>query len=151
MNYLFQTQNLALTTQQWTLILLAICVVPIAVLIILAIIFRIKNSVKKNKKENVEEVDDEQRKLFLDAFGGEDNYISVANERIKVIVKVKDPDLIQGEKLKELGANGVLIVGNEVRCSFGDRALFVYNTINGTSKKEIEEEPAKEDEEKENE
>ena len=150
MNYLFQTQNLALTTQQWTLILLAICVVPIAVLIILAIIFRIKNSVKKNKKENVEEVDDEQRKLFLDAFGGEDNYISVANERIKVIVKVKDPDLIQGEKLKELGANGVLIVGNEVRCSFGDRALFVYNTINGTSKKEIEE-PAKEDEEKENE
>ena len=150
MNYLFQTQNLALTTQQWTLILLAICVLPIAVLIILAIIFRIKNSVKKNKKEDVEVFDSEQRKLFLDAFGGEDNYISVANERIKVIVKVKDPDLIQGEKLKELGANGVLIVGNEVRCSFGDRALYVYNTINSTSKKEIEEEIAK-DEEKENE
>ena len=150
MNYLFQTQNLALTTQQWTLILLAICVVPIAVLIILAIIFRIKNSVKKGKKEDVEEVDDEQRKSFLEAFGGEDNYISCANERIKVIVKVKDPDLIQGEKLKELGANGVLIVGNEVRCSFGDRALYVYNTINST-KVNLEDEPAKEDEEKENE
>ncbi len=146
MNYLFQTQNLALTTQQWTLILLAICVLPIAVLIILAIVFRIKNSVKKNKKENLEEVDEEQRKLFLNAFGGEDNYISVASERIKVIVKVKDPDLVQGEKLKELGANGVLIVGNEIRCSFGDRALYVYNTINSTNKKE---EPANLSEEKE--
>lgn len=146
MNYLYQTQNLALTTQQWTLILLAICVIPIAVLIILAIVFRIKNSVKKNKKENLEEVDEEQRKLFLEAFGGEDNYIGVTSERIKVIVKVKDPDLVQGEKLKELGANGVLIVGNEIRCSFGDRALYVYNTINSTSKKA---EPESLDEEKE--
>ena len=42
--------------------------------------------------------------------------------------------------------SGVLIVGNEIRCSFGDRALYVYNTINSTNKKE---EPANLSEEKE--
>ena len=117
-----------LSTQQWTLILLAICVVPIAVLILLAIILRIKNSVRKSKKEDATP-NDEQRLLFLDAFGGEDNYIDSALERIKVIVKVKDPDLIKGEKLQELGAKGVLIVGNEVRCSFGDKAEYVYKLL----------------------
>lgn len=132
---------LSLTTQQWTLILLAICVVPIAVLIILAIILRIKNSVRKQAKGDNAEANDEQRLLFIDAFGGEDNFIDVVLERIKVIVKVKDPELIQGEKLQELGAKGVLIVGNEVRCSFGDRAEYVYKTIVGTKKAETEETP----------
>ena len=127
-----------LSTQQWTLILLAICVVPIAVLILLAIILRIKNSVRKSKKVDAAP-NDEQRLLFLDAFGGEDNYIDSALERIKVIVKVKDPDLIQGEKLQELGAKGVLIVGNEVRCSFGDRAEYVYNTLSSKVTAEKEE------------
>lgn len=132
-----------LSTQQWTLILLAICVVPIAVLILLAIIFRIKNSTKKKTVES-DEVDNEQKMVFLAAFGGEENFISASLERIKVIVKVKDPDLIQGEKLQELGAKGVLIVGNEVRCSFGDRAEYVYKTL--ASDKLIEtEEVAKED------
>ena len=127
-----------LSTQQWTLILLAICVVPIAVLILLAIILRIKNSVKKSKKVEATP-NDEQRLLFLEAFGGEDNYIDSTLERIKVIVKVKDPDLIQGEKLQELGAKGVLIVGNEVRCSFGDRAEYVYNTLSSKAPVEKEE------------
>lgn len=121
---------LSLSTQQWTLILLAICVIPIAALIILAIILRIKNSVRKKNSKETSEPDDEQRPVFLDAFGGEDNFISSVQERIKVIVKVKDPELIKGEKLQELGAKGVLIVGNEVRCSFGDRAEYVNNTLN---------------------
>ena len=129
-----------LSTQQWTLILLAVCVVPIAVLIILAIILRIKNSVKKRTVES-DEVDSEQRLVFLEAFGGEDNFINVSQERIKVIVKVKDPELIQGEKLQELGAKGVLIVGNEVRCSFGDRAEYVYKTLAGTNPSLTEETP----------
>ena len=126
-----------LTTQQWTLILLAICVLPIAALIILAIILRIKNSVRKKESSEVaQEPNAEQQNLFLDAFGGADNFIGASQERIKVIVKVKDPDLIQGEKLQELGAKGVLIVGNEVRCSFGDRAEYVYKTLASVDKKE---------------
>ena len=128
-----------LSTQQWTLILLAICVIPIAILIILAIVLRIKNGVKKGKTEE-KEVDNEQRLVFLEAFGGEDNFINAALERIKVIVKVKDPDLIQGEKLQELGAKGVLIVGNEVRCSFGDRAEYVYKTLSSEAVIETKEE-----------
>ena len=129
-----------LTTQQLTLILLGICVLPIAALIILAIILRIKNSIrKKNSKELLKEDNSEQKQVFLEAFGGEDNFISAAIERAKVIVKIKDPDLIQGEKLQELGASGVLIVGNEARCSFGDRAQYVYDTLTSENK-EVKEE-----------
>lgn len=128
-----------LSTQQWTLILLAVCVVPIAVLIILAIVLRIKNSVKKRTVES-DEVDSEQRLVFLEAFGGEDNFINATQERIKVIVKVKDPELIQGEKLQELGAKGVLIVGNEIRCSFGDRAEYVYKTLSSDKSNELKDE-----------
>ena len=141
---LFKGIELALTTQQWTLILLAICVLPIAVLIILAIIFRIKNSVKRSKGHEETLGDDSQRKEFIDAFGGEDNYIDASIERIKVIVKLRDPELVNGERLQELGAKGVLIVGNEVRCSFGDRAEYVYKTL--TSKAPALEEEVKNEE-----
>lgn len=138
---------LALTNQQWTLILLAICVVPIAALIVLAIILRIKNSVRKKSNSNIESgVDEGQRLEFLDAFGGVDNFISAVLERIKVIVKVNDPDLIKGDKLQELGAKGVLIVGNEVRCSFGDRAEYVYNTLTNNNLLEEKQEEASGDE-----
>ena len=33
------------------------------------------------------------------------------------------------EKLKELGAQNVLLIGDEVRSSFGDRAEYVYNLL----------------------
>lgn len=118
-----------LTTQQWALILLGICVIPIAILIILAIILRIKNSTKSKVGKEVEKGDSEQRDMFLEAYGGLDNYVSASIERAKISVVVKDPELVNGERLQELGAKGVLIVGNEIRASFGERANDVYATL----------------------
>lgn len=132
-----------LTTQQWALILLGICVIPIAVLIILAIIFRIKNATKKTVSVEVEKGDNEQKAIFMEAYGGEDNFVSAAIERAKVSVVVKDTELVNGERLQELGAKGVLIVGNEIRASFGERANDVYATL--TSTEPVKEEAVEEE------
>lgn len=133
MKYLGGKYMFLLSTQGWAIIMLCICILPIGALIIAAIVLRVKKSFKRNKDYiEVEEnqiTDEEQIKLFKDAYGGEDNIDTVSIERNKISVVVKDPTLVQGEKLQELGASGVLIVGNEVRSSFGDRASSVYDLI----------------------
>lgn len=120
-------------SSELALLLLAICIVPIAVLIILAIIIRTKKSIAKSKQiaSDVEhlEKDLNQRKIFYDAYGGEENVTSFDIERNKISVKVVDVTKVDGEALKNLGANGVLIIGEEVRCSYGDRAQYIYELL----------------------
>ena len=121
-----------LSTQQIAIIMLLVCIIPIAALILLAIIFRVKTAIK-NKKNQVTDpsIDgmNEQLEVFTAALGGNDNYVSSSIERNKITFKVNDPSLVNGEKLKELGASGVLIIGDEVRASFGDRASYVYDVV----------------------
>ena len=111
------------------LLLLGVCIIPIAVLLILAIIFRIKNAKKKAKEREKAKPDEGQAEIFLKAYGGKENIKEVELERSKIKVKVNDVELVDGEKLKELGATGVLLVGDEVRCSFGDNAENIYELI----------------------
>ena len=126
MNHLFLLSN-----DGWALILLAICIVPIAALIIFAIVRSIVKGVKKHNNELLKDptVDNEQKEAFLLAYGGIDNIESITIERQKITVKVKEIEKVQGEELKNLGAVGVLLLGNEVRASFSDRAEYVYNLI----------------------
>ena len=48
----------------------------------------------------------------------------------RVSVAVKDLEKVKTEELKEMGATGVLLVGNVVKCSFGDRAPYIYKLLN---------------------
>lgn len=110
-----------------TITLLLCCVIPIGILIIVATILRIKNSNKEIVNEKV--IDENQVPMFLEAYGSKDNIEKVIQERSKIIATLKDVTLVNGEKLKDLGAKGVLIVGNEVRAQFGDRASYVYDIL----------------------
>lgn len=114
-------------------LLLCLCIVPIAILIIFAIVVRVKKAIKKKKNLDesigLQEKDLEQRQMFIEAYGGDDNIISFDIERNKISVKVKDTELVQGDKLKDLGANGVLLLDGEVRCSYGDRAVYIYELM----------------------
>ena len=120
-----------LSTQGWAIVMLLICVIPIAALILFALIVRIKKAIKSKSNQSVVEENDskEQFEVFVNALGGNENYLSSSIERNKISFKLNDTSLVDGEKLKELGASGVLIVGDEVRASFGDRAQYVYNII----------------------
>jgi phosphotransferase system IIB component len=74
-------------------------------------------------------LDEEQQKIFYEVYGGLENIKSIRKEARRVIVQVSDLDKVNLEKLPELGATGVLVVADEVRASFSDRADYVYNLI----------------------
>ena len=113
-------------------IILACCVVvPIFVLLIVAFIIAIVKRIKLAKKYKPNKktgINDETKKLLLEAFG-ENNIESVSVEMSRLTVEVKDVDLVNPDKIKEAGANGVLLVGNKVKCSFGDKAIEVCNLL----------------------
>ncbi|MDD3171377.1 MAG: PTS transporter subunit EIIB [Bacilli bacterium] len=115
------------------IILLIICVVPILLLALFAI-FRTINSKSKKAKEHMENIekepkDLEQQKIFYDAYGGSENILDIMIAMSRITVHVADIDKVNGDALKELGATGVLLVGNEVKCSFGDRASYIYKLL----------------------
>lgn len=119
---------LKIDNQTITLILLAVCIIPIAVLALFAIFKTIKNQKKKNKSIS-DEVDLEQQEIFYNAYGGSENILEVNLEMNRVTVKVVDIEKVDGEKLKELGATGVLLVGDLVKASYSDRAKYVYKLM----------------------
>lgn len=126
MNYLTYLMD----TNDVALLLLGICIIPIAILLIIAIVLRIVKARKKaQERAKNETVDEGQKDVFFEAYGGSDNVLSVEIERNKIKVKTNDIEKVDGEKLKELGATGVLLVGDEVRASFGDRAEEIYELI----------------------
>ena len=47
----------------------------------------------------------------------------------RITVSVKDIEKVNGERLKELGATGVLLVGDLVKASFSDRAKYVHKLM----------------------
>ncbi len=120
-----------MSNETLAILLLCVCIIPIAILIVIAFVLRVIKAKKANDKEEqmTREVDPEIRKEFYDAYGGESNVLEVVNERSKIKIKVKDVELIDGDKIRELGALNVLIIGDEVRASFSDRAEYVYNIM----------------------
>lgn len=119
---------LKIDNQTITLILLAVCIIPVAVLALFAIFKTIKNQKKKNKPVS-DEVDLEQQEIFYNAYGGSENILEVNLEMNRVTVRVVDIEKVDGEKLKELGATGVLLVGDLVKASYSDRAKYVYKLM----------------------
>ena len=115
------------------IILLLVCVVPILLLAVFAIFKTIKNKSTLAEKHDIniekEAKDFEQQKIFYDAYGGEENIIDITLTMSRITVKVKNIEKIKGEDLKSLGATGVLFAGDEVKCSFGDRAPYIYQMI----------------------
>lgn len=117
--------KMILSANEIAMILMVVITSIIFGLIIAAVIIKI---VKFGKKSKVSfgEVDLVQKELFEQAYGGKENILTVANEMSRIIVEVKDLDLVKPESLKELGATGVLIAGNTIKASFQERAKNVY-------------------------
>lgn len=102
-----------------------ITIVPIFLLLIvatvIALVKRIKMARQYKKNKNQDEANVELKKSLLDALG-ENNIEKVESEMSRLTITVKDIEIVKTDVLKELGANGVLLVGNMVKCSFGDKA-----------------------------
>ncbi len=119
--------NLILSGNGWVVILVAVLMGLIFAIMIAAIIIRLVKA--SRKKSNNNSLDHKQREIFLNAYGGSKNIISVSNEMSRIIVEVKDVENVDGNVLKDLGATGVLITGNVVKASFQERAKNIYEII----------------------
>ena len=112
--------------------IIAMCtLLPIFLLLIFAFVLGLVKRIKlakKYHKGNVYQGDDELKNKLLEIFG-EGNIEKVEVEMSRLTVSVKDIDIVKAEELKNLGANGVLLVGNKVKCSFSENAEEIYNLL----------------------
>lgn len=67
---------------------------------------------------------------ILNALGGRNNIISLDACITRLRVQVKDVKDVNKEQLKELGASGVLKVGNSIQAIFGTRSEAIKHQIN---------------------
>lgn len=72
----------------------------------------------------------EKAPLVLEALGGESNIVSVDACITRLRVEVKDKSKVDKQALKDLGAAGVVEVGNGVQAIFGAKANSYKNEIN---------------------
>lgn len=87
------------------------------------------DSSKENKGGAKGEIN-EKAPLVLEALGGEANIVSVDACITRLRVEVKNKSEVDKEKLKELGAAGVIEVGNGIQAIFGAKADGYKNAIN---------------------
>ena len=106
-------------------IIAIVTLAPIFILLVIATIIGVTKRIKmasKYKKGKNTFVDEVLQNNLLEAFGNKENIIEVGVEMSRVTVTVKDIELVKPEAIKENGATGVLLVGNQVKCSFGEKA-----------------------------
>ncbi|MDD3383075.1 MAG: hypothetical protein PHT83_06240 [Bacilli bacterium] len=117
---------LALTSDQLVWMLLSAFVLPIFALIVVALVVKFSKITKTNVKLTVP---DDQNELFEETYGGKDNIIEVNKELNRVSVMLQDVEKVDLEKLKELGADGILVAGNTIKCSFKERSENIYQIL----------------------
>ena len=67
--------------------------------------------------------------LILEYLGGKDNISDLDACITRLRVGVLDVDLVQKEKLKQLGATDVLVLGNAIQAIYGAKAILYKNII----------------------
>lgn len=107
-----------------------ILIIPVCLIVVLAIvafIIRLTKTIKLNRKFKNRSVDSSD---LLLAYGGKENIESVNKEMTRLTVSVVSLEKVNPERIKELGAKNVLIVGNQVKSTF-ENIDEVYESVNG--------------------
>ena len=97
-------------------------------IILLALVAFVIALVKRTKiSKNVKSESNED---LISAFGS-GSIKEVNMEMSRITVTVNDVEIVNAERIKELGASGVLLVGNMVKCSFKENVEEIYNDLKG--------------------
>lgn len=113
-------------------IMLLVCIVPIAALIIFSIVKGVlKQKHYKEIKKNAdnEPIDNNQKEEFIKAFGGQSNITHIEQKLSRLMVSVKALETVDMDSLKSLGASGILVSEDTVTVTFGDRAEYIYKML----------------------
>ncbi|CAM2846634.1 glucose-specific PTS transporter subunit IIBC [Paenibacillus sediminis] len=84
---------------------------------------------KEKAEESVETGGDELPAQILSALGGQENIANLDACITRLRVEVKDPKDVDKDRLKNLGASGVLEVGNNIQAIFGTRSDIIKTQI----------------------
>ena len=108
--------------------------IPIIIVFILIVVVAVKIAIKQVRrkrltKQSLDEDSGELKNKVLDAFGNRDNIEKITHEMSRLTVRVKDLTKANLEELKALGATGILVMGNDIKCAFGEQAERIYNLI----------------------
>lgn len=101
--------------------------VPVGIVLLLFIIFLVFNAVKKKsyldqrKKANIE---------MINYFGGKDNIISAKAQSSRLSLVLKDYNVLDENKLKELGVSSIIKMSNKVILVIGEEASKIAEIIN---------------------
>ena len=112
------------------LIIAIVLTSAILVLALIAVIIAIvKNTKKANQRKKI--IESEGKNLELIEAFGEANIKDVEMEMSRITITVKNVEIVNADKIKELGASGVLLVGDKVKCSFKENVEEIYNELKG--------------------
>lgn len=120
--------NLLLSDEQIGLIVAVVLTGAIILLALIAFIIALVKRAKVMKKPKISQA--ETNNEIVEAFGT-GNIIDVNMELSRITVKVKDMDIVNAERIKELGASGILLVGDLVKCSFKENVEDIYQQLKG--------------------
>ena len=112
------------------LIIAIVLTSAILVLALIAVIVAIvKNTKKANQRKKI--IESEGKNLELIEAFGEANIKDVEMEMSRITITVKNIEIVNADRIKELGASGVLLVGDKVKCSFKENVEEIYNELKG--------------------
>ena len=112
------------------LIIAIVLTSAILVLALIAVIIAIvKNTKKANQRKKI--IESEGKNLELIEAFGESNIKDVEMEMSRITITVKNVEIVNADRIKELGASGVLLVGDKVKCSFKENVEEIYNELKG--------------------
>ncbi len=87
---------------------------------------------RKKRKSKVPHHEVEVSEYYA-ALGGAENLISHVLQRSRIVIEVKDVNLIDQPKLKEAGVDGFIVMSNKVTLVIKGDAKEVYETLFGKS------------------
>ncbi|MCF0108106.1 MAG: PTS transporter subunit EIIB [Bacilli bacterium] len=107
---------------------LYICLAIVAIIAIVVVIILLKNKKPIDmKKEQLNKTSDDE---WLVALGGKENIKEASAMGSRLTVVLNDQELLNQDKLKELGVSNIMTMSNKVILVIEDHAELVANKIN---------------------
>ena len=110
------------------IVVIAVVATLLAVACALLLIFRSRKGNKGKTKVSDSE--------WIDALGGQDNILEASAIGSRLSVKLNDKEVINRDKLKELGVSSILVMSNKVTLVIEKQAEKVAEAINHSLNKE---------------
>ena len=110
------------------IVVIAVVVTLLVVACALLLIFRSRKGNKGKAKVSDSE--------WIDALGGQDNILEASAIGSRLSVKLNDKEVINRDKLKELGVSSILVMSNKVTLVIEKQAEKVAEAINHSLNKE---------------